>query len=428
MSIIIRTVILFFCILLPLPETLANENGLRELIFARLDSIARCESFSGNLAFDREGIFGDMRLLLRGEIFADNRQNIISLYFEGEKLNCEIDASLYQAPFSGTISATILPDSLFGIGRLSSKKILLDFGFNSVQDENGDYFLDLQAIIHRLEISGEIDNLLPLLNKLLWTVERKCLNPLGFSSLILSLKGDSCIRFDGLDVNCIASLDFKSDIAGDVSGKALTESGNIIRFGKPFILDSAAYNFSTGSIYALAKLQEKAFIQKKDIGAVIQNFDLELRYFGLFPDSVLWELTSEPQLRPEQIISLLVKSDPYSKNIPLQATQSLEDRIKNALDKYNSRRFTEFTEKQVGRLFALDRVEIEGESFSLDSPYEADKELSDRLRLSFRGTVGGTTKQTVSFDYRLYQDFYFISETNQTGETGLDLRYKIKFK
>jgi len=106
----------------------------------------------------------------------------------------------------------------------------------------------------------------------------------------------------------------------------------------------------------------------------------------------------------------------------------MEDKIKVTIANYNSEKFTRMTERQVGKLLAFDRVEIEGNSFSFDSPIQADKDLNRRLRLSVRGTVGGSTKQTVSFDYRVYNDFFLVNETTQDGNTGLDLRYIIRFK
>jgi hypothetical protein len=82
----------------------------------------------------------------------------------------------------------------------------------------------------------------------------------------------------------------------------------------------------------------------------------------------------------------------------------------------------------VGKLLALDRVKIEGALFTLDNPYIAEKEISPRLKLNFRGTVSGMTEQKVSFDYLLGGNFFLTTETNQNGKTNFDLRYVIKFK
>ena len=130
----------------------------------------------------------------------------------------------------------------------------------------------------------------------------------------------------------------------------------------------------------------------------------------------------------DDIVNILVKGTPQSKKINGTASYSLEEKVTMAMDDYNPENIHKFTERQVGKIFAVDRVVIEGESFSLDSPYYADKSITDRLRLQLRGTVGGTSSQTISFNYRLFDNISIVSETNQKGNTGIDLRYLIKFK
>jgi hypothetical protein len=85
----------------------------------------------------------------------------------------------------------------------------------------------------------------------------------------------------------------------------------------------------------------------------------------------------------------------------------------------------------VGRLLAFDRIYIEGEAFEAGGSYghySAEKRIAPDFRLSLRGTVGWESDQILAFDYRLKNNIFLISETNQLGRSSIDLRYVIKFK
>ena len=250
---------------------------------------------------------------------------------------------------------------------------------------------------------------------------------LGFCDLIVNVNGENSINYLGLALECTASLELTADKNG-WNGSIISHQGKIWRYGKSFDLDYAGYLFEKNQIEAKGRYVKKAYYKQPGGGTVLRPFTITLRYSGSYPDSVKMSLSSIPEMSYDDIVNFLIKGNPTSTKINGTVAYTMEERVKIAIDEYSPENLSKYTERKVGQIFAFDKVVIEGRSFSLDSPYYADKDITNRLRLQIRGTVGGTSSQTVSFDYRLIDHFSIVSETNQKGNTGIDLRYMIKFK
>ena len=325
------------------------------------------------------------------------------------------------------ISALIGSDDIKGSGSLQGKFIAGRFTFSSARDLEGDYDLRLDCRLDSLILQGHLEVIQSRKAKILRSL-KNIVNALMFEDLILTIQGDSCIEYRGLELVCAASIDLKSHDPGMKEGVVRVEKGKLWKLGREFQISNAVYYFENAVLYAEAVLKTKAYITSLDSGSVLQTYNVTFLMEGQVPLSLDQSLFSEPELTEEQIISLLVNKDPYALLVSGEVASNIEESIKFAVKKYNSERFTEYAERQVGRTLTFDRVVIEGNVFSTTTHYTAYKGITRRLKLSIRGTVGGSSDQTVSFYYRLGGDFNLVSETNQMGETGLDLKYVLKFR
>jgi hypothetical protein len=314
-----------------------------------------------------------------------------------------------------------------GEGEIRGKSINAGFMIFSELDNEGNYDLNMEVKLKKMKLGGAIENLqshkdiiLRYLKTLFVTV--------GFEGFNLSIVGDSCIDYQSPELECRASINLQSQNPGEKTGMIWINNGKIWKLGREFVINKTNYSFETAEIFAQASYATKVFVTLEDSGSILREYTVYLNYNGIVPDLVNWDYTVSPELDSTQIYALLIKGDPFAPEIAGFIVTNIEERIKQATQNYNPQRFNTYTERQVGRLLTFDRVNIEGNIFSIGSQYEAQKELSGRLRLSLRGTVGGTAEQRVSFDYNLGHNLYIISETNQFGRTGVDLRYVIKFR
>ncbi len=346
--------------------------------------------------------------------------------FYGEKITGGAKFIYLGTSAELVINCRLAGDSLSGAGVLAGDMLRAALFLGSGPLESG-YKLIVNVNLDTLVLTGSLDRMKPGISRLLHET-KELSDALGFIGIDLKVKGDSCVTVKTLDFEGACSLAFNSRPQGDLWGTVSAVRGRIWRWGKPFKLNFAEYDFATDMLVAEGEYLAKTYVTEADSGTVLQPYRVTVTCHGLIEDSLTWEMWSEPELNNEQIVSLLIRGDPHSQEVGWRSGAKLEERVKTAINGYNSHHFTESAERRVGRMLSFNRVEIEGTVFSFDSRYVADKRLTERLKLSLRGTVGGTTEQILSFDYRLGKNTYLTNETNQYGETGIDLRYVFRFK
>ena len=58
----------------------------------------------------------------------------------------------------------------------------------------------------------------------------------------------------------------------------------------------------------------------------------------------------------------------------------------------------------------------------------ASEKISDRLEITYSTNVGELNQQGVSLDYSFTKKFAISGYTNQMGNSGIDLKFKMKFR
>ena len=152
-------------------------------------------------------------------------------------------------------------------------------------------------------------------------------------------------------------------------------------------------------------------------------------------DEAVFDLQSQPPLDKSDIIALLTFGATREELIG----RGLDSRsggvgaaIQERLTEYSSQRISSFTSQKVGTLLGLEEMSIEGNLFSFGKSWGpqlvASKKLTERMCVTYSTTVGHTNEQNVKLDYKLNDKFSLEGQTDQRGRSGLDLKYKLKFK
>ncbi|MBN2105334.1 translocation/assembly module TamB domain-containing protein [bacterium] len=147
---------------------------------------------------------------------------------------------------------------------------------------------------------------------------------------------------------------------------------------------------------------------------------------------IQWQ--SEPYLPEADILALTTlgatRQELTRENSQRWGTQ-FTDVLQDRLALISSQQISTYTTKTLGNLFGLERVALEGNLFKFNKSWGpqllASKKLSDRLILTYRTSVGQSNAQEVKLNYKLTKKFSLEGQTDQEGESGIDILYQLKF-
>jgi len=349
------------------------------------------------------------------------------LFFSADSVNGKLSFSFFNDNIDLALNSFIDDDNLSGTINMSGNNVQAQISIYSVRDFEGDFDLNAEVNIDRLSLIGPLSNLKNGKNSLLHQL--KYLSSLfQFEDLNIKITGDSSLIYTGMELQCQASIDMQIHNPGFRQGQITLQQGSLWKYGKKFQLSYGYYDFASGESYAYGLYRTHTMLPAEESGLVRQEYLITLEYQSSPDDSAHWQFSSIPPLPQPEIINLLVRGSPDTPEISSPIPDNLEDRVKLAVTDYRSDRYTRYAERQVGRLIAFDRVVIEGNVFNSGSVLRASKGLGGKIELSVRGAVGAGAQQTVSFQYPLSERFFLVNETNHIGNTGIDLRYILKYK
>ncbi|MFC1619908.1 translocation/assembly module TamB domain-containing protein [Candidatus Neomarinimicrobiota bacterium] len=145
-------------------------------------------------------------------------------------------------------------------------------------------------------------------------------------------------------------------------------------------------------------------------------------------DRATVDLTSTPPLDQVDIIAMLTVGATRDQLLSQQMTGTLQDRLTGL----SSDRIARYTSQKLGDLLDLDNVSIEGNLFRFNRSWGpqliASRKVSDRMDITYQTTIGQFNEQGVRLDYTISKNFLLEGSTNNRGQTGLDLKFRIRFK
>jgi len=147
------------------------------------------------------------------------------------------------------------------------------------------------------------------------------------------------------------------------------------------------------------------------------------------PSDLKFELTSEPSLDRANILSLLTLGATGEVFMEQEAPGML------VLDRaaiLGSKALLAATGRRAERLLGLDHVRLDGNLFRArfvgGTRVELSKKLNPKTEVTYSTVVGHASNQKVQLDYKISDYVFVTTETDQTGESGMDLKIKFRFR
>jgi autotransporter translocation and assembly factor TamB len=152
-------------------------------------------------------------------------------------------------------------------------------------------------------------------------------------------------------------------------------------------------------------------------------------------DKITFELTSDPSEDKSDIIALLTVGATRNQ-LTGRSTDgtdvSLSEILKERAAELSSQKISRYVSQKAGNLLGLEEISIEGNLFqagkSSGPQLIASEKISERMDITYTTAVGHLNEQRIRLDYRLNKYFSLAGETDQKGRTGLDLKYRLRFK
>ena len=417
-----------FFLLISAVAIVMGENDsftLKQRLTQRIERLIIEEFISGSVSIDSSGWTG---------VITVNEQKgkdvgitcPASIFFTGDSLEGMINLRFYNNDIPVIFNASLSDDEINGVAIINTPRAACEADFFVGVDDAGSLKGKMTVDFTKFRLRGSLPQIRQEFESFLHDIHDFA-GILGFQRLQIRAVGEKSLEYLSECLEYAASFEINSPNNGIITGRVNIEEGNFYYMGQPFIIQRGIYDFTQDCFSLKAARKQKAYITQPQGGAVLTTYFLTIEYDGVDERAAVEKIYSEPCLTVEEIQRLLVRGSPFTPEVSGQVASNLENQIEIAIAQYDSRRVTAFAELQVGRLLAFDRVVIENGLFSSKNRFIADKDLTSRLKLTVRGTVGSSAKGSIAFDYRLYPHIYLTNETDRLSETGVDLRYIIRF-
>ena len=376
-------------------------------------------------------------------------EGIVKATFENEKINLD---SLFFRMNEGTVSAggnLILSgreiknlNSWVTIDRLRfDRPKAFTLNIQSVKanmrKEQGEVTIEGDIILGETRFIRDVQPaaLSPFLQK----VERPMASPpefLGKIRIDLRVRDSQRLWID----NNIARLRLRSELGfigslarPNLSGRLSVEEGYVLYLDRKFRVQHCILDFADPHrINPLVDFNARADIKGYQTWSR-QPYTVMLGIRGPLDNAVI-DLTSNPPLERSDIITLLtvgatreqlVSRDEGGKS---SFTNILEDRV----GYLSSRRISGFASRRIGNLLGLQDMTIDGNLFRFGDSWGpqllASKKITDRMEISYTTRVGHANEQSIRLDYRLSKNLSIEGQTDQQGRSGIDFKFRWKFK
>ncbi len=214
-----------------------------------------------------------------------------------------------------------------------------------------------------------------------------------------------------------------------VTGRLSVVEGYIIYLDRKFHVEKGVLDFADPNrinpFITLTAVAEVKDYQTEDE----KEYTITLNIDGTLEKPKI-DLHSQPPLGKQNILALLTLGSTLDQPSG-EASGDLSGVIRDRLERYSSKRITGFVSRQAETYFGLKEVQIEGNVFNAfnsgSSRLSATKQIGNRLEMTYFTTIGHINDQGIRLNYKLIDHFSIEGEADQTGKSGVDFKYRIKF-
>lgn len=218
----------------------------------------------------------------------------------------------------------------------------------------------------------------------------------------------------------------------DITGRIKTLEGHINYLDRKFKINEGILDF-LGTYSNIPTVKFDASHRMKDFETYSKTAYLVTLKMNGPLDSSLPMLTSVPSATEADIISLLTLGATRAEltNNKISDRNGLIPIITERAGQLTSKKISSYTTRKIGSSIGLSSMSIEGNLFRFDKSWGpqllASRKITDKMSISYRTTVGNANDQEIRLDYKLAKRISIQGQTNQKGESGVDLKYKVSF-
>ncbi len=232
-------------------------------------------------------------------------------------------------------------------------------------------------------------------------------------------------------VRAHAELEFSGTVREPrISGRLSVVEGYVMYLDRKFdVVEGVAYFTDPNQINPEINIRAEATVKTYEATAATQ-YTIILGITGRL-DEFQFELRSEPPLERADIISLLTLGATRAQ-LSGEGDATTGDILQERGEVLVSRQISSYVGGKAANLFGLDQVSVRGNIFNMSDTtgpeIVAAKQISDRVRLTYRTRVGQLNEQAIAVDYELTKHWLLEGETNRRGESALSLKYALRFR
>lgn len=230
-----------------------------------------------------------------------------------------------------------------------------------------------------------------------------------------------------LDLAFLGTLDQLS-----MNGRVVVEEGYVLFLDRRFKVEKGVLDFiDPNRINPIVEMTAKSTLKSyQTVDGKAYTITLSIQ--GPV-DQAQVSLTSDPPLSESDIISILTVGATREQIAGRGgAGTTMADILRQRAEDLSSQRISGYVSRKVGSAFGLEQMSVEGNLFNVSSSWGpqllASKKLTDRMEVTYTTRVGHMNEQGIKLDYKLSEHFSVEGQTDQQGQTGLDLIYKLRFK
>lgn len=328
--------------------------------------------------------------------------------------------------------------SNIAIARPKEYTLLIDTGHLTCKKQDDFYDIGGEIILGESRFIKDIEPkaFLPFAQK----VERPSESPSQITRQIrmnVLVRGNKKLWID----NNLARMLIRSEIEiigtlarPNMTGRLSVEEGYILYLDKKFRIDRGIVDFiDPNSLEPIIDFQASTTVKSYQTLSKIP-YEITLTVSGPL-ENTTFGLTSDPVLDKSDILTLLTVGATREQLTGRSANgvdTSLSEILKERAEVLSSRRISGYFSRKVGNLLGLEEIDVEGNLFNIGKSsgpqLVASEKISDRVGITYTTAVGHLNEQKIRLDYRLSKYFSLEGQTDQKGRSGIDVKYRLRFK
>ena len=214
--------------------------------------------------------------------------------------------------------------------------------------------------------------------------------------------------------------------------------GKVLYLDRRFTVESGSANFNDATtINPVLSLQAAATVRSYGVDGNPVPYTISLSISGPLDQMVL-SLTSDPTLSQPDIISLLTlgatQQEIVSRNP--QSSTSTGDVLLSRAGSLTEQTLADYSTRKVGQWIGLEDLSMQGDPLGLGGSasgstgpqISATTRITDKMSVTYQTNTGANPQRSVRIGYYLSNRFSIATQSDQSGQSSLDLKYRLLFK